>query len=393
MKIYRPLWNEGALLSPQQFQQQAQWEAFTNQGVSGLSSPFNWGVEKVELDELLLSSGRLQVHQLRAWLPDGTLIDTQVSDITPEPRELNSAALSQTDSIVLVLALPLLQQGIINVQKKGGFSERSLRYQEEWVNVPDVFGQDDESMAVARFNIAVRFQHENNDAWQTCPIARLTRDGQGGWTIDRTFIPPMTQFSASRELQERLALLNRQIRSRCQRLMSMRRESNERLADFAVADVSLFWLLNALNSHANVLMNYESYPQRHPEIIWAELTRLAGSLLTFSLEHDLATIPVYVHDDLENTFPPLFDLLSTNTYVTLRLRREINASDIDRDYYIDAQAICEDWLENINVKYIEVSNDKAKLKLILGEKNCSSLYFITLSKDLNGWKIDSVESF
>ncbi|XWR67818.1 hypothetical protein AHYW_000900 [Providencia manganoxydans] len=30
MKIYRPLWNEGALLSPQQFQQQAQWEAFTN---------------------------------------------------------------------------------------------------------------------------------------------------------------------------------------------------------------------------------------------------------------------------------------------------------------------------------------------------------------------------
>ncbi|HEM6868446.1 type VI secretion system baseplate subunit TssK [Providencia stuartii] len=393
MKIYRPLWNEGALLSPQQFQQQAQWEAFTNQGVSGLSSPFNWGVEKVELDELLLSSGRLQVHQLRAWLPDGTLIDTQVSDITPEPRELNSAALSQTDSIVLVLALPLLQQGIINVQKKGGFSERSLRYQEEWVNVPDVFGQDDESMAVARFNIAVRFQHENNDAWQTCPIARLTRDGQGGWTIDRTFIPPMTQFSASRELQERLALLNRQIRSRCQRLMSMRRESNERLADFAVADVSLFWLLNALNSHANVLMNYESYPQRHPEIIWAELTRLAGSLLTFSLEHDLATIPAYVHDDLENTFPPLFDLLSTNTYVTLRLRREINASDIDRDYYIDAQAICEDWLENINVKYIEVSNDKAKLKLILGEKNCSSLYFITLSKDLNGWKIDSVESF
>ncbi|WP_256871295.1 hypothetical protein, partial [Enterobacter cloacae] len=28
--------------------------------------------------------------------------------------------------------------------------------------------------------------------------------------------------------------------------MSMRRESNARLADFAVADVSLFWLLNAL---------------------------------------------------------------------------------------------------------------------------------------------------
>lgn len=28
MKIYRPLWNEGALLSPQQFQQQAEWNLF-----------------------------------------------------------------------------------------------------------------------------------------------------------------------------------------------------------------------------------------------------------------------------------------------------------------------------------------------------------------------------
>ncbi len=28
MKIYRPLWSEGVLLSPQQFQQQTEWESF-----------------------------------------------------------------------------------------------------------------------------------------------------------------------------------------------------------------------------------------------------------------------------------------------------------------------------------------------------------------------------
>ncbi len=43
-------------------------EAFTNQGASDLSSFFTW--VKVELDESLLSSGCLQVHQLRAWLPN-----------------------------------------------------------------------------------------------------------------------------------------------------------------------------------------------------------------------------------------------------------------------------------------------------------------------------------
>lgn len=83
---------------------------------------------------------------------------------------------------------------------------------------------------------------------------------------------------------------------------------------------------------------------------------------------------------------------SIDAYVTLRLKNEINASDIDWDYYIDAQAICDDWLNNIKVKYIEVSNNKAKLKLILGNKSCESLYFINLSNELYGWKIDSVES-
>jgi predicted component of type VI protein secretion system len=58
-------------------------------------------------------------------------------------------------------------------------------------------------------------------------------------------------------------LLNRQLRSRRQRLMTMRRESNERLADFAVADVSLFWLLNALNSHATVLQNTNVFLHVH----------------------------------------------------------------------------------------------------------------------------------
>ena len=92
MKIYRPLWNEGALLSPQQFQQQSEWETFRSTGVAALSSPFAWGVEQVEFDERLLGTGLIQITQLRVWLPDGTLVDTSVSDLPPEPRELESSS-------------------------------------------------------------------------------------------------------------------------------------------------------------------------------------------------------------------------------------------------------------------------------------------------------------
>ena len=92
--------------------------------------------------------------------------------------------------------------------------------------------------------------------------------------------------------------------------MAMRRESNERMADFAVADVSLFWLLNALNSAEPVLGYFLRYRQSPPERLYPELARLAGSLLTFSLTHQANAVPIYQHDQLNAVFPPLFDLLS-----------------------------------------------------------------------------------
>lgn len=310
MKIYRPLWNEGALLSPQQFQQQAEWETFRSAGVSALASPFPWGVEKIGFSESLLSSGLLQISPLRLWLDDGSLIDAQQSDLPPPPRELDQALLADLDAVTVVIALPHMQPGIVNVEQEGKTVDRPLRYREEWVTVPDAFGAEEESMAVARFNYTIRFAHESNESWKVCPVARLIRDGQNTWRQDTSFIPPIATFAASPVLRERLALLNRQLRSRRQRLMTMRRESNERLADFAVADVSLFWLLNALNSHARVLMEFERFPARSPEQVWAELARLAGSMLTFSLDHDLDVIPGYDHAEPANTFLPLFDLIS-----------------------------------------------------------------------------------
>ncbi|MGP4880819.1 type VI secretion system baseplate subunit TssK, partial [Klebsiella pneumoniae] len=78
----------------------------------------------------------------------------------------------------------------------------------------------------------------------------------------------------------------------------------------AVADVSLFWLLNALNSAEPVLGYFLRYRQSPPERLYPELARLAGSLLTFSLTHQANAVPIYQHDQLNAVFPPLFDLLS-----------------------------------------------------------------------------------
>lgn len=111
-------------------------------------------------------------------------------------------------------------------------------------------------MAVECHALSLRFAHDNNQDYITCPLARLTRNGQGNWSQDESYIPPLLALSAHIGLVERLDMLLLQLQAKCRRLMALRRESNQRMADFAVADVSLFWLLNALNSAEPVLSDF-----------------------------------------------------------------------------------------------------------------------------------------
>lgn len=43
MKIFRPLWRDGAFLVPQQFQQQARWDAHVADTVSRMALAQPWG--------------------------------------------------------------------------------------------------------------------------------------------------------------------------------------------------------------------------------------------------------------------------------------------------------------------------------------------------------------
>lgn len=109
MKIDRPLWAAGALLSPQQFQQQARWEAWTNESVAHLSLVHPWGVLAVGFDLEALRLGKLKATQLRVRMPGGTLIDSDHADQLPPALELARMLSDDRQDATLLLALPLEQ--------------------------------------------------------------------------------------------------------------------------------------------------------------------------------------------------------------------------------------------------------------------------------------------
>ena len=310
MKIDRPLWAAGALLCPQQFQQQARWEAWANEQIACLTLAHPWGVQSVGFDPEALRLGKLKATQLRVRMPDGTWIDTEQVDRLPPALELSQLLADDDQQALLHLALPLEQANGNNCLFEGGRADRPMRYRQSWREVQDIYADEVQSIGVMEHALSLRLHRDDNADYLTCPVARLVRDGQGDWGFDPVYVPPLLSFAAHAGLLSQLDNLLTQLSAKRQRLMGMRRESNQRMADFAVADVSLFWLLNALNTYQPVLADLQAFPARHPEQVYQQLIKLAGSLLTFSLEHDIDKIPAYRHESLETVFPPLMHTIS-----------------------------------------------------------------------------------
>src|SRR6476620_11472204 len=108
MGIFKPLWHEGVILTPQHFQQQEQWLNVAHRQFASLAIAEPWGIVDVELEEESLAAGRLTLSRLKLRLPDGTLIDSSAIDVLPRPRDLSRDLQPEVQSVTVFAALPLL---------------------------------------------------------------------------------------------------------------------------------------------------------------------------------------------------------------------------------------------------------------------------------------------
>lgn len=310
MKIYRPLWNEGVFLTPEQFQQQSLWESYSKQQLAKLYLANPWGIERVEVDQQSLILDRFNIQTLIMRFPDGVLIDTDTADNLPIARNLATDVPPAVEQLIVYVAIPLLHANGENCILDETRVERPTRYRQEWVEIPDMLGAGSETISVERYSLSFLFDFEDHSEYITCPVAKLKRDLNGRFVLDGEYLPPtLNLYSQSGSLIKELELMCIQMQAKRQRLMSMRHERNQQMAEFAVADVSLFWLLNALNSFEPQLNFLRDNPMLHPENLYQKLVGLTGALLTFSLSNDVDDIPKYQHDNLNAVFPPLFELI------------------------------------------------------------------------------------
>ncbi|MDR5753441.1 MULTISPECIES: type VI secretion system baseplate subunit TssK [unclassified Caballeronia] len=309
MRTFKPLWHEGLILTPQHFQQQERWLNVAQRQFASLAIAEPWGIIEVELDEDALAAGRLSLSRLKLRLTDGTLIDSSAMDVLSCPRDLTRDLPSDVQSVTILAALPLLNADGSNCRFDDETPSRPRRYFREFVEVPDLNGTGVEERSVERHAVHLLFDFEPHADHVVCPIARLVRGVRGQFEVDRAFVPPCLTLAAHERHQERIARLSDILLAKSTALAARRSERVDQIAEFGVADVSLFGLLHCIHTHWPKLAFLGTHPNQPPERLYDVLATLAGALMTFSTGTSLAAIPPYEHAKQEEIFSALEALI------------------------------------------------------------------------------------
>ncbi len=341
-------------MTPQHFQQQALWEQFANARLADIASPDPWGVIDVAIDKQALDINRLQLTRLTVRLPDGTFIDSETADWLPSARSLDDVP-SHYEAVTVLAGVALIDAQGGNCVEPSAKPARPRRFVREYVHVADLHGEGKEEISVERHVVSLLFDFEESGDYVTCPVARFVRNAQGRFEPDGAFVPPCLFLAANATLTARMKRLSEILSAKSASLAVRRRERSDQIADYAVADVSLFWLLHSVNSSWPELARLVQAPNQHPEKLYALLSRLAGSLLTFSTTETLQAIPAYDHRapepvfaELESLIRTLLDTVIPSRVVPISLERvrgtvwtgQINDERLveDADYYLSVQA-------------------------------------------------------
>lgn len=302
MLAIKPLWHEGIVLTPQHFQLQEHWVRWSHNHLAAMTLAEPWGVIHVALDTAALTFGRLKVDELKLRLPDGSMIDTAAGDMAPPARDLFRDVDADVNKITVFACLPLLRAGGENCRLDNIPAMQPQRYFRDYVAVTDLMGQGVEQIAIERQAVRLLLDGESHAEDAVCAIAQLVRGADGNFVPEPAYVPPCLVLTAHPRHVERARRVADILLSKATALASRRSERIEQVAEFGVADVSLFWLLHCIQTHWPRLRFIATQSNQSPEALYLVLAELTGALMTFSTRHALSAIPVYDHRQQDHIF-------------------------------------------------------------------------------------------
>ena len=295
------VWSEGMFLHPQHFQQQDRHVDFLLRTQLSLFHPYCWGFENLELDEELLTLGKIGIKECRGLFLDGTCIDIPHLTKAPEPIDIPSG---MTDTVVY-LAIPLRRWKSQEITDKPNVNHL-VRYEANPVTLLDSTSEDFNDIAdlqVATLRTSLIYHPEECAPYSCLAIAHIKESiASIGIQLDPNFIAPalnIKKFSILKSyLNEVFSLLHHR-----SEMLSYRVSDIE---DGGVSEIADFMLLQLMNRYEPLFQDLLKVPALHPYQFYKTLIQLLGEISTFTQKDKKHHgIPDYAHEDLAKTFHPL----------------------------------------------------------------------------------------
>ncbi|MBT9330195.1 type VI secretion system baseplate subunit TssK [Paracidobacterium acidisoli] len=294
--LSRVVWSEGMYLGPHHFQTQTRY--FEDSIAFLVASLWHepWGLLHLELDQKAIRNGNAVLLQASGIFPDGLPFELPGSDPSPAARNLTDVFPSTDASLLLYLTVPARRDNGFDCSLNGaGAGTRFSRMQRQLRD--ETNGMDEREVDLGQKNIQLRTEAELTQDMHSLPIARVLRDGRGHLIYDEEFIPVCLRISTSESLMLLLRRLVETLGEKSATIARGARHQGRFEAGTSALDVANYWFLHALHSALPAIQHLYITRRAHPEELFLELSRLAGSLCTFAVDSDPHNLPPYDHRD------------------------------------------------------------------------------------------------
>jgi type VI secretion system protein ImpJ len=205
------LWEEGMLLSPQHFQQEAQRQEELLHYHLGLDSPYHWGIVRLRWDKAQLASKVLRVHTLEAVMPDGLAVHhyaEQRLEVDLSPHEKTA----RIDPVRVWLTVPARRGPGEPWQ---GSNHRTAPT--DGMGAIDDYTGEEINVRRARPVLRLAAGPRPGNSYVALPVAEV-QVVEEAFTVSGSYVPPLLRCSAGSDPYQRCSTLAQRTRNRATEL-------------------------------------------------------------------------------------------------------------------------------------------------------------------------------
>ncbi len=298
------VWSEGMFLNPQHFQQQERYFERLLEGKCSAYGAYGWGMHDFEIDQQLLTLGKISVTKGKGVFPDGTPFSFPDVDEPPPVFEVPE----NTHNSIVYVCVPVKRPGAVDVieQENTQGLARYYSFEQESRDVSNESG-DNITLNVGKLRFRLMLESDDLSGYACIGLIRIAESREDkNVLLDDNYIATCLDCKKSPKLAGYLTEVIGLLHHRGEAIAGRLADTN-RGGTAEVADYMMLQLINRIEPMTNHLSNMNGL---HPVDLFAESVQMIGELSTFvSKNKRTPTFPVYLHDNLQATFTPVISEL------------------------------------------------------------------------------------